>query len=251
MQRLIDIQQRLKAPKGQYNSFGGYAYRSCEDILEAVKPLLNENEVTLKITDDIVMLGDRYYIKATATLYGSDGKEVVSSSGFAREELTKKGSDASQITGAASSYARKYALNGLFLIDDNKDADATNTHGKDEPKEPKKEKPQFAVDASNSKRATTNAIKQAQKDGLKELPPVPQPTQKELEEKEKKFEDWYKSLGDKGLSNSQIDYVNNFIKELEKAGLKAKAIDVQAKLDAKLGLDDLIPDFGDDVSDDS
>lgn len=248
MQRLIDIQQRLKAPKGQYNSFGGYAYRSCEDILEAVKPLLNENEVTLKITDDIVMLGDRYYIKATATLYGSDGKEVVSSSGFAREELTKKGADASQITGAASSYARKYALNGLFLIDDTKDADATNTHEKDEPK---KEKPQFAVDASNHKRATTNAIKQAKKEGLTELPSKPQPTAKELEEKEKKFEDWYKSLGDKGLSNSQIDYVNSFIQELEKAGLKAKAIDVQAKLDAKIGVDDLIPDFGEDVADDS
>ena len=248
MQRLIDIQQRLKAHKGQYNSFGGYSYRSCEDILEAVKPLLNENEVTLKVSDDIVMLGDRYYIKATATLYGSDGKDIASSSGYAREEESKKGMDASQITGAASSYARKYALNGLFLIDDTKDADATNTHGKDEPK---KAKPQFAVDASNSKRANTTAIKQAQKEGLSELPPKPQPSTKELEEKEKKFEEWYKTLGDKGLSNSQIDYVNSFIKELEKAGLKAKAIDVQAKLDAKIGIDDLIPDFGDDEVDDS
>jgi hypothetical protein len=246
MQRLIDIQQRLKAPKGQYNSFGGYAYRSCEDILEAVKPLLNENEATLKITDDIVMLGDRYYIKATATLYGSDGKEVASSSGFAREELTKKGADASQITGAASYYARKYALNGLFLIDDTKDADATNTHGKDEPKENKKEKPQFAVDASNYRRAYTNAVKKGT-----DLPVKPLPTKEELEEKGKKFDDWFNGLGDKAMSNSQIDYVNNFIDELERAGLKAKAIEVRAKKDTKLGIDDCIPDFGEDLVDDS
>ena len=117
--RVAKIQAELKAPKGQYNSFGKYKYRSCEDILEAVKPLLNG--IVLTICDDMVMLGDRFYIKATATL--SDGAESISNTAFAREPLDKKGADASQITGMASSYARKYALNGLFLIDDTKDAD--------------------------------------------------------------------------------------------------------------------------------
>lgn len=119
MKKLIEIQQKLKAPKGQYNSFGGYKYRSCEDILEAVKPLLDGALLTL--SDEIVNIGDRYYIKATATI--KDENEVVSVNAFARESLDKKGMDDSQITGTASSYARKYALNGLFLIDDTKDAD--------------------------------------------------------------------------------------------------------------------------------
>lgn len=118
------IQTGLKAPKGQFNSFGKYAYRSCEDILEALKPLLSENKATLTLSDDVVAVGDRIYIKATATL--SVGEETRSTLGWAREEDSKKGMDASQVTGAASSYARKYALNGLFAIDDNKDSDATN-----------------------------------------------------------------------------------------------------------------------------
>ena len=121
---LLAIQQELKAPKGQYNSFGKYKYRSCEDILEAVKPLLRKHNCTLVISDDIVMLGTRFYIKATVTL--SNGGESVMTTAFAREEEEKKGADSSQITGAASSYARKYALNGLFCIDDTKDSDATN-----------------------------------------------------------------------------------------------------------------------------
>ncbi len=121
---LAKIQRELKAPKGQMNNFGNYKYRSCEDILEALKPHLNG--YTLVITDDIILIGDRYYIKATATI--SDGKESVSATGIARESQTKKGMDDSQITGATSSYARKYALNGLFCIDDTKDADSTNTH---------------------------------------------------------------------------------------------------------------------------
>lgn len=121
---LLCIQQELKAPKGQYNSFGKYKYRSCEDILEAVKPLLKKNGCTLVISDDVVMLGARYYIKATVEL--SNGNESVSTTAFAREEETKKGADASQVTGASSSYARKYALNGLFCIDDTKDSDSTN-----------------------------------------------------------------------------------------------------------------------------
>ena len=118
------IQHELKAPKNQENKFGGYKYRSCEDILEAVKPLLDKYEATLTISDDIVLIGERYYIKATATLLDSKGGEVLAqTTAFAREPVAKKGSDESQITGAASSYARKYALNGLFCIDDTKDAD--------------------------------------------------------------------------------------------------------------------------------
>lgn len=132
MRRLISIQQKLKAPKNQRNNFGGYMYRSAEDILESVKPLLAEEKVVLIISDDIVNLGDRFYVRATATLYDEEGKEIAHSSALAREADDKKGQDASQITGAASSYARKYALNGLLCIDDTKDADATNEHGKTE-----------------------------------------------------------------------------------------------------------------------
>ena len=121
MKKLITIQHDLKAPKGNYNSFGKYKYRSCEDILEAVKPLLAREECTLTITDDIIQIGDRFYIKATARI--TDGTETVEVSAMAREEKEKKGMDGSQVTGTASSYARKYALNGLFLIDDTKDAD--------------------------------------------------------------------------------------------------------------------------------
>ena len=123
---LNKIQCELKAPKTQMNKFGGYAYRSCEDILESVKPLLQKYEVALMLSDEIVQIGARIYVKATAALKGKDGE--VSASAYAREPENKKGSDESQITGAASSYARKYALNGLFAIDDAKDADATNTH---------------------------------------------------------------------------------------------------------------------------
>ena len=118
---LLRIQSELKAPKGQYNSFGKYKYRSCEDILEAVKPLLSKYGVTMQIGDQIVMVGDRYYVKATVTLE-QEGAEIQSTA-FAREAEKKTGMDESQITGTASSYARKYALNGLFLIDDTKDAD--------------------------------------------------------------------------------------------------------------------------------
>ena len=128
MKELMSIQKSLKAPKNQYNRFGGYAYRSAEDILEAVKPLLAKEGCTLTITDDIVMVGSRIYVQATATLKNANG-ETEETTAYAREPETKKGSDESQITGAASSYARKYALNGLFCIDDNKDSDVTNTHG--------------------------------------------------------------------------------------------------------------------------
>lgn len=134
-EKLLNIQQELKAPKNQRNNFGGYNYRSCEDILEAVKPLLKANNCTLTISDELVNIGTRYYVKATATLTDVDKKEdYFSNIAYAREPEDKKGSDASQITGACSSYARKYALNGLFCIDDVKEADATNTHDKEEPK---------------------------------------------------------------------------------------------------------------------
>ena len=125
MKELIAIQSELKAPKSQFNKFGGYKYRKAEDILEAVKPLLNKQKCTLTITDDIVMIGNRIYVKATATIKNEKG-ECETTNGWAREEETKKGMDGSQITGASSSYARKYALNGLFAIDDNADSDTTN-----------------------------------------------------------------------------------------------------------------------------
>lgn len=141
-QSLNYIQSNLKAPKGQFNSFGKYHYRSCEDILEGVKPHLKETNTCLVISDDIVTIGDHNYIKATATLYGADGGAVANSA-FAKEPLDKKGMDPSQITGATSSYARKYALNGLFCIDDTKDADtdaytANTTKTKTQTKAPAK-----------------------------------------------------------------------------------------------------------------
>lgn len=131
MEHLINIQNRLNAPKNQKNTFGGYNYRSAEDILEAVKPLLKDEKCALVLKDDLLMLGNpdneksqcRFYVKATATLFDEKGQEIASTSAYARESLIKKGMDDSQITGTASSYARKYALNGLFCIDDNKDAD--------------------------------------------------------------------------------------------------------------------------------
>jgi len=130
-EKLLKVQQELKAPKSQRNNFGGYNYRSCEDIFEAVKPILEKEKLTLRVTDELVLIGDRYYIKATAIL--SDGKDTIENVAYAREEETKKGMDGSQITGASSSYARKYALNGLFLIDDTLDSDATND-GSEKPK---------------------------------------------------------------------------------------------------------------------
>lgn len=125
MKELIAIQSELKAPKSQFNKFGGYKYRKAEDILEAVKPLLAKQKCTLIITDDVVLIGNRIYVKATATIKNEKG-ECETATGWAREEETKKGMDGSQITGASSSYARKYALNGLFAIDDNQDSDAAN-----------------------------------------------------------------------------------------------------------------------------
>lgn len=136
-EKLAQVQGELNVPKENVNKFGGYNYRSCEDILEKAKPLCVSHGLLLTISDDIRMVSDRIYVLATATVTDTESGEQVSVNGFAREPLDKKGSDASQITGAASSYARKYALNGLFCIDDTKDADATNTH-ETAPKESKK-----------------------------------------------------------------------------------------------------------------
>jgi len=136
-EKLMNIQANLKAPKNQYNSFGKYKYRSCEDILEAVKPLLKENKMTLIISDTIEGVNNKNYVKATVILTDVENGDKIESTAFAREADNKKGMDDSQITGATSSYARKYALNGLFGIDDTKDSDGTNTHGKDKSKSPK------------------------------------------------------------------------------------------------------------------
>lgn len=129
---LAEIQAKVKAPKGQFNSFGKYAYRSAEDILESVKQVVNPLGFSISLSDTIILVGDRFYVQATATL--TNGKETYTATAFAREEESKKGMDGSQVTGASSSYARKYALNGLFALDDTKDSDATNTHGKEEVK---------------------------------------------------------------------------------------------------------------------
>lgn len=157
MKRLIEIQQKLIAPKNQYNSFGEYSYRSCEDILNAVKPLLKEYELALLLTDDIVLIGERYYVKATARLVDNSGKEIASTSAFARETFEKKKSDDSQLTGAASSYARKYALNGLFCIDDVKDTDDMDK---------RKNKPK-STGKSNNDISKTEFITLAQKEELR------------------------------------------------------------------------------------
>ncbi|WP_053091363.1 MULTISPECIES: ERF family protein [Granulicatella] len=177
-EKLIAIQTKLKAPKGQYNSFGNFNYRSAEDILEAVKPLNAEQGLLLTITDEIKEVGGRIYVVATATV--SDGTDELKVSAFAREPENKKGMDESQITGATSSYARKYALNGLYAIDDNKDAD-TDEH----------------------KQQQENALKKqpAQKQQQKE------PTEKELHEIVEKY---VRNIEALGVERAQIvDYVCN------------------------------------------
>lgn len=147
--RLRDVQCELKAPKGQFNKFGGYKYRSCEDILEAAKPVLKKHGLTLTLNDAIVEVGGRIYVKARATV--TDGMTSFSTDAYAREPESKKGMDSSQITGTASSYARKYALNGLFLIDDTKDADSNEQHkqAQNVPKQaaPRKQANYVAADA--------------------------------------------------------------------------------------------------------
>lgn len=153
--KLAKIQHDLNAPKNQRNNFGNYNYRSCEDILQAVKPLLGD--LSLTISDDIQVIGDRVYVKATATI--SDGENSLSTQAFARESLTKKGMDESQITGSTSSYARKYALNGLLLIDDNKDADTRDNRNAH------KEKEEALKEAIAKLKPSIDAIKAALAEG--------------------------------------------------------------------------------------
>lgn len=135
-EKLAIIQQELIAPKNQYNSFGKYNYRSCEDILEGLKPCLKNVSAAVTVSDEVVLIGDRYYIKATATLHDTESSGSISNTAYAREDEGKKGMDVSQVTGSTSSYARKYALNGLFCIDDVKDAD-TRDNIQNEAKEQK------------------------------------------------------------------------------------------------------------------
>lgn len=134
-EKLIKIQTELKAPKSQFNKFGGYNYRNCEDILEALKPLLEKNKCGLFISDNLELIGNRYYIKATVTLVDFEDSSKIENHGFAREDESRKGMNSDQLTGATSSYARKYALNGMFCIDDSKDSDFTNEHDKNDKKE--------------------------------------------------------------------------------------------------------------------
>jgi hypothetical protein len=162
-EKLAEIQQKLKAPKEQLNKFGGYKYRSCEDILEAVKPLLGDAVITLD--DEMQMIGNRYYVRARAILHQGDAS--IQTIAYAREEETKKGMDASQITGAASSYARKYALNGLLLIDDTKDADHTNT-GQEQVNKPTT-MPQSEIVAPVAKPASVEGKNQVSEAQLKRL----------------------------------------------------------------------------------
>lgn len=171
-EKLLAIQTKLKAPKGQYNSFGKYSYRSAEDILEAVKPLNAEQGVLLTITDEIKEIGGRVYVVAAATV--SDGTDTLQVSAFAREPENKKGMDESQITGATSSYARKYALNGLYAIDDNKDAD-TDEHKQQQENAPKKQ--------------------QTQKQQQKQQQQAKEPTEQELHEIVEKYVRNIEALG--------------------------------------------------------
>jgi hypothetical protein len=157
-EKLQKIQLELEVPKSQFNAFGKYNYRSCEDILSAVKPVAAKYGCVVKVSDEMVEVGGRCYVKAVAWLMECDGEGMEPAFGYAREEETKKGMDAAQITGAASSYARKYALNGLFCLDDTKDADSTNKHGKEEPASYEKAKQTFGGKATEEQRQALGDI---------------------------------------------------------------------------------------------
>ena len=147
-EKLAQVQQELIAPKNQYNSFGKYNYRSCEDILEGLKPCLAKVKAAVTVSDEIVMIGDRYYVKAFAAFHDAESGECVSNTAYAREEDSKKGMDASQVTGSTSSYARKYALNGLFCIDDVKDADSRDNRQKEAEEQKKAEAEQKKIESA-------------------------------------------------------------------------------------------------------
>ena len=163
-EKLTEVQNELKAPKSKYNSFGKYNYRSCEDILEAVKPILKAKRLAMTVKDDVFNIGDRVYIMATVTVFDCESEEKVTTTAYAREDADKKGMDGSQITGSSSSYARKYALNGMFAIDDTKDADSWNTHDKDRTVEKKE-----AERATEEQIAKLRALYKGKEDKLTEL----------------------------------------------------------------------------------
>jgi hypothetical protein len=157
--KLSEIQSKIKVPKTQYNSFGKYNYRSLEDIFEEVKKYLDEYKLSLYLSDEIVLIGDRYYVKSTAILVDVEDGAKIESIAYAREEENKKGMDGSQITGASSSYARKYALGSLFLLDDNKDSDYTNTHDKNDKPILTEDKIDKAVEYMKEKKISINELK--------------------------------------------------------------------------------------------
>lgn len=160
--KLLEIQKKLQSPKGQYNAFGKYKYRSCEDVLQTLKPFLAEQGLTLMLSDQLENIGERFYISAEAVLVDNETGETIKTKAYAREEETKKGMDGSQITGASSSYARKYALNGMFLIDDNKDSDDTNT-GNEKADENKKNEPKKELTENELRKAYIDTINKYQK----------------------------------------------------------------------------------------
>jgi len=187
--KLATIQEKLKAEKSQYNSFGKYKYRSCEDILKAVKPLLKETATTLTLSDELVLIGERYYIKATAKFVDYEAQATmevctVSTTAYAREEDTKKGMDGSQITGTASSYARKYALCGLFAIDDGIDSDKTNTGSAKTRKTVEPTQEDGKIDFNEKDEEIKNAM--TPEEVRKIYASIPKPLQKYFEEKCKK-----------------------------------------------------------------
>lgn len=173
-EKLLNVQSELNAPKGQWNAFSKFKYRSCEDILEAVKPLLKKVKASLIVRDELVQIGDRFYVKATAEFYDVESEnsgEKLSTSAYAREELTKKGMDSSQITGSASSYARKYALNGLFCIDDNQDADSKDNTEKLGKSEKEMQAKQKEIEKQTIGQAKINVIKkELERTGINEGP---------------------------------------------------------------------------------
>ena len=171
-EKLKIIQCELKAPKSQHNNFGNYNYRSLEDINESVKPILDKVGATIVLSDDIVFMGERYYVKATATLYDTESNESISVTALARETDVKKGMDSSQVTGATSSYARKYALNGLFAIDDTKDADSEEYKTED--------------DKRGNAKATIQSITKAQVKEIRDLAEVKRIKISDLEDKKSK-----------------------------------------------------------------
>ena len=171
MKRLVKVQNELKAPKGQFNKFGNYKYRSAEDILTAVKPLLAENELTMTIADDICCMPNGWvYVKATVKIFDAETKDVIAeNTAFARESESKKGMDSSQITGTASSYARKYALNGMFLIDDTKDADTDEFQKQTQEKAPSLSSLKANFDTKLTVKEKEDTLKHYKVENLKDL----------------------------------------------------------------------------------